>query len=495
MKQKAIIGAIESHVSQIEKLSQVKGLLLWDQETNMPAGATSQRAEQCAALEEILHSKWTDPGLIGWLADVDRSVLDERQSALVRVAKFEVDRKRKISVELAAEIARLIPISQQVWSDARKTGEFAQFKDVLSQVVALQRQQANALANGSEPYDALLAEFEPGMTARKIESMFTELRPGLVKLLAAIKESGSVCPRLDGNFPHDRQLVLAKELASSFGYDWDRGRLDQSTHPFTAGAFNDVRITTRLAQDTPLDCIYSTIHETGHAIYEQGVDQTLGLTILGSGASMGIHESQSRLMENQIGRGRPFCEYLFARMRDSFGNLGVNSASELYAAVNSVLPGFIRTEADEVQYNLHIMLRFDLERALMSGDLEVADLEAAWNDRFFADFGFEVDNASNGVLQDIHWSAGMFGYFPTYTLGNIYSAELYTCIREDLPNLDEDLVSGDTSALVGWLRERIHRYGRKTEPVPLMVQVAGHEPSGARLLSYLNEKFGELYEL
>ncbi|OZA07283.1 MAG: carboxypeptidase M32, partial [Rhodobacterales bacterium 17-64-5] len=301
---------------------------------------------------------------------------------------------------------------------ARAREDVAAFLPTLTEVVALKREEAAALAGGGDPYDALVDDHEPGMTGAAIAAMFSAMRPRLVALRE--KVLGAPAPKgVTGTFGQDAQLALSRELATVFGYDWSRGRIDLAVHPFSSGSGHDVRITTRVSDTDPFNCLYSTIHEVGHAAYEQGIDSGYALTPIGQGASMGVHESQSRTYENQLGRSRAFTGWLYGRMREVFGEFGIADADAFYRAVNRVHPGYIRTESDEVQYNLHVMLRFDLERALIRGTLEVADLEEAWNTRFRADFGVAVDRPSNGMLQDVHWSCGLFGYFPTYTLGNV----------------------------------------------------------------------------
>lgn len=492
-RQDSAFVALESYLAKTVRIGQAMTYLEWDIETHMPAGAASQRGEQVAALTEVRHARWVSSELGDLLEQAESSGLDERRQAVIREAKIERNRAVKVPVELSAEIARTKPVAGKTWENAKASADFGVFRPMLATMVELRRQEADALAEGGDRYDALLADYEPGMTGARIEGLFSGLRSGLVEILGHVRDSAANLPDISGRFRDDLQMKLARELASTFGYDWNRGRLDTSSHPFCCGSHNDVRITTRRKETDPLECLYATIHETGHALYEQGVDPALGSTVLGQGASMGIHESQSRILENQIGRSRGFCRHLFSRMCAVLGSAGVGSPEELYRAVNKVRRGFIRTEADEVQYNLHIMLRFDLERALVGGDLEVDDLEGAWNDRFAADFGFEVDNAANGVLQDAHWSHGLFGYFPTYTLGNIYSGELVDALFSDVPDLEDRLASGDTDALVAWLRHRIHRHGRQIEPSRLIAQAVGHSPTAEPLLRYLNAKFGELY--
>jgi carboxypeptidase Taq len=284
-------------------------------------------------------------------------------------------------------------------------------------------------------------------------------------------------------------------VATVFGYDWDAGRLDLAVHPSSNGDGGDVRITTRVDEADPRECLYATVHETGHAVYAQGLEPAQALLPAGMHASMGVHESQSRLFENQLGRSRAFCGWLWPAVTEAFGPTGLDGPEALYRAVNRVETGFIRTEADEVHYNLHVMLRFDLERALVDGALAPGDLEAAWNQRFEADFGLPVPDARRGVLQDVHWSVGLFGYFPTYTLGNVYAAELHAGLRRDLPDLDARLASGDIAPVRAWLSPRIHRRGRLLAPRALIAEAVGREPDGATLVAELETKYAALYGL
>jgi carboxypeptidase Taq len=340
----------------------------------------------------------------------------------------------------------------------------------------------------------MLADYEPGTTASELDQMFGALRPGLVALRGEILEKPPA-KSLQGFFDETVQLQIASELAQCFGYDLNCGRIDKAVHPFSSGSGQDVRITTRTDPSDPFNCFYSTIHEVGHGCYEQNVDPEYTLTAIGQGASMGVHESQSRIYENQLGRSRAFTEFLFAKMRAGFGDFGIESADEFYKAVNSVRNGFIRTEADEVQYNLHVLLRFDLERAMIAGDLQVQDLQSAWNDRFAADFGYEVPRASQGCLQDVHWSVGLFGYFPTYSLGNVYAGCLFERMTALNPDLDDQLRVGDLSKATAWLKESLQRHGALNLPRETITQACGAVPSEAPLLAYLQDKFSDLYDL
>ena len=300
---------------------------------------------------------------------------------------------------------------------------------------------------------------------------------------------------LKGLFGEDGQLALSAELARAFGYNMAHGRIDKAVHPFSSGSGLDVRITTRTVPTDPFNCFYSTIHEVGHASYEQGIDSAYLLTPLGRGVSMGVHESQSRIYENQLGRSRAFTGWLFERMRNTFDDFGIEDAETFYAVVNRCAPGFIRTEADEIHYNLHVALRFDLERDLIAGRLEAPDLPEAWNTRFEKDFGLKVDLPAHGVLQDVHWSEALFGYFPTYTLGNIYAGCLHVALRRDVPDLDDALAQGDTRPATHWLREKVQRHGGLYEPRDLITRATGAEPDVDPLLDYLDAKFSAIYGL
>ncbi|NPD15879.1 carboxypeptidase M32 [Xinfangfangia sp. D13-10-4-6] len=486
-----VYEALMAHARETAAIEQVAGRLSWDQETMMPRGAGAQRGEEMAAMEGVLHARRIDPRVGEWLAKVDPvEVVAKAQVARIRRS---YQRAMKVPARLSQEIARVTSLSQGIWAEARAGEAVANFLPTLSQVVDLKREEAAALASGGDLYDAMLDDYEPGMTGAECAAMFDALRPRLVALRERILASPRKPEALSGSFGADAQIRLSRRLAMVFGYDLQRGRVDTAVHPFCSGSGDDVRITTRVAEGDPFNCLYSTIHETGHAAYEQGVDSDLLLTPIGGGVSMGVHESQSRICENQLGRSRPFTEWLFGEMRDRFGEFGIQDPEAFYATVNRVSPGYIRTESDEVHYNLHVMLRFDLERALIAGDLAVADLEGAWNERSLADFGVAVDKPSNGMLQDVHWSIGLFGYFPTYTLGNLYAGCLNQALRRDLPGLDQDLAKGELGAANDWLRENLRRHGGIYSPRETIARACGEEPSAEPLLDYLETKFAGIY--
>lgn len=479
---------------ETEALAEVAGRLGWDQETVMPRGAAEQRGEEMGAMEAVLHARRTAPELGGWLEEIDDATLDEVGQAQMRHIRRTYERTMRVPARLAAEIARVTSVAQGKWAAAREEDDFAAFAPVLREVVQLRREEGAALADGGDVYDALLDDYEPGISAAEIAAIFDAMRPRLVALREKVLDRPEPVG-LAGPFDEGAQMKLSRQLARTFGYDMSRGRVDKAVHPFSSGSGNDVRITTRTAEYDPFNCIYSTIHETGHAAYEQNIDQAYLLTPLGRGVSMGVHESQSRIYENQLGRSRAFTGWLMGQMQEAFGDLGVTDPQAFYAAVNRVQKGYIRTEADEVQYNLHIMLRFDLERALVARELEVEDLEAAWNERFETDFGYPVDRASNGVLQDVHWSVGLFGYFPTYSLGNVYAGCLHEALRRDLPDLDAALAEGDLAPATDWLRDNLQVHGGLYTPREAIERASGRAPGPEPLLDYLEAKFSALYGL
>jgi carboxypeptidase Taq len=485
--------ALLAHARETAALESVAGRLSWDQETMMPRGAALQRGEEMAAMEGVLHARRTDERIAEWLDAVEPEG-EVAKAQVARVARAH-NRATKVPAALAQEIARVTSVAQGIWAEARAADEVAAFLPTLAEVVRLKREEGAALAQGGDAYDALVDDYEQGMTGADISALFDAMRPRLVSLRERILGAAHQPAELKGSFGAEAQLRLARDVAAAFRYDFSRGRIDIAVHPFSSGSGQDVRITTRVSESDPFNCLYSTIHEVGHATYEQNVDPDYLLTPIGQGVSMGVHESQSRIYENQLGRSAAFTGWLYGEMRDRFGDFGVSDAQAFYGAVNRVRPGYIRTEADEVHYNLHIMMRFDLERALIRGEIDVADLEEAWNTRFKADFGVAVDRPSHGMLQDVHWSVGLFGYFPTYSLGNVYAGCLHRSLREDVPDLDARMAAGDPSPATEWLREKVQRHGALMEPAEVIGQACGFVPNAGPLLDYLEAKFCDIYRV
>ncbi|MCF6273551.1 MAG: carboxypeptidase M32 [Rhodobacteraceae bacterium] len=482
------------HIKKTTALAQVSGLLSWDQETQMPPKGGTQRAEHMGAIEGVLHARRADPRIPEWISRIDQDGLDIAAKTNIAEAQKAFGTALKVPADLAEALAKHAAKAQGLWAKARAAQSFADFAPALREMVNLKRQEAAARQTGnSSLYDTLMDDYEPGMKTSEISGLLADLREGLVDLRARIADSGKVMPTLKGDFPADRQMALARALPEIFGYDWEAGRMDIAVHPFCSGNGGDVRLTTRVDASNPFDCIYSTIHETGHGVYEQNIPGADSLAPAHSYASMGVHESQSRMMENQIGRSRAFAEYLFPMFKAHFGDIGVETTDDFHRAVNNVRSSYIRTESDEVHYNLHIMMRFDLERALIEGDLEVDDLESAWNERFKADFGVTVDAPANGVLQDVHWSVGLFGYFPTYSLGNLYAGELFAKMQGDIKGLDDMISRGKLSEPLEWLHRNVHDHGRMKPPAQLIEDATGHKAGASALLEYLNAKFGDIY--
>ncbi len=487
------LSELLDHLKKTAALSQVSGLISWDQETMMPRDGAAQRAEQSGALASVIHARNADPRIPEWISRIDPNSLSAHDRRNVAEAQRSYDKATKIPARLAEESAKAASEGQRIWAEARQARDFVLFAPALKRNIDLAREEAACLAEpGTGLYDSLLDAFEPGARIAELQPMLEGMRPGLVALREKIAEKPE--PKaIEGHFPAEAQLLLARTIATRFGYDLNAGRIDTVVHPFCSGTGGDVRITTRTDEADPFNCLYSAVHETGHALYNQGL--TDAFMPAADYCSMGVHESQSRFWENQIGRSRPFADFLYPAMEGAFGELSLPGPDALFAAVNRVHSGFIRTEADEVHYNLHILLRFELERDLIAGALEVDDLEAEWNARFKRDFGAAVPDPSLGVLQDVHWSVGLFGYFPTYSLGNIYSACLDRAMRADMPDRDAMVRAAETQPILDWLRERIHVKGRLL-PAPDLIEAAtGEKPTAEPLIAYLEDKFGDLYDL
>ncbi|RUL86923.1 carboxypeptidase M32 [Tautonia sociabilis] len=485
-------------------LSSCSALLSWDEQTMMPPSGSSFRSEQLGLLAGLEHDRAADPRVGELLAIVEGSDLvadpESPEAVNVRELRRSFDRKTKLPRSLVEELARVTSRAQHEWVAARKARDFGRFLPWLGRVLSLKRQEADCVgAPSGDPYDALLDEYEPGATASQLSRLFDALRADLVPLVEAIagatdRPDPAV---LKGTFPVDRQKILGELVASSIGFDFDRGRLDTSAHPFCSGiAPGDCRITTRYRPDDFEESFFGVLHEVGHGLYEQGLDPDRFGTPMGASVSLGIHESQSRLWENLVGRGRPFWTHWFPIARRLFRDpLGHAEFDAFHRAINRVEPSLIRTQADEVTYNLHIIIRFDLERALLSGDLPPADLPSAWDERYRHDLGVVPPDASSGCLQDVHWSAGLIGYFPTYTLGNLYAAQLFDRATATLGDLDQSLSRGDALPLLHWLRDHIHRHARRHCPALLIQRATGSPPDPSPLVRSLRERYGPVYRL
>jgi carboxypeptidase Taq len=484
-------------------LESCAGVLGWDERTYMPHQGSVHRGEQMALLARLRHEMLTDRAIGELLSRVEGTALvadaDCDAAVNVREVRRVYDRAVKVPKALVEEIARVTTRCQQIWQEARQADDFAAFQPWLDKVVRLKREEAQAVGYRAVPYDALLDEYEPGATTSDISTTFKALREELVPLVAAIAASGRRPRRevLQGDFAVPRQEAFGRSTAAAIGFDFDSGRLDVTTHPFCSGIGpGDCRILTRYNPRAFPDAFFGILHEAGHGIYEQGLPAEHFGTPRGSCASLGVHESQSRLWENQVGRGRPFWDHFFAKAKEAFpAALGEVRPDDFYFAINDVRPSFIRVEADEATYNLHILMRFELEQALVSGDLQPPDVPGAWNEKVHHYLGLTPPTYALGCLQDIHWSMGGIGYFPTYTLGNLYAAQYMEQARADLPGLDDDFRKGEFGRLKGWLREKIHSQGQRYRAAKLCERVTG-KPLGHRpLLAYLREKYSCVYGL
>ena len=454
-----------------------------------------------ALLARLGHEMMTAPEIGQLLAEVEASDLVRDSEGVpavnVREIRRTYDRTTKLPKELVEELARTTTRAQQVWQEARAANDFAAFRPWLEKIVRLKRQEAQAIGYRDVPYDALLDEYEPGATTAEISRVFAELRRELTPLVGAILASGKQAPRqvLEGDFPVERQQEFGRAAAAAIGFDFDAGRLDVTTHPFCSGIGpGDCRITTRYNPRRFPDAFFGILHEAGHGIYDQGLDPEHFGTPMGSFVSLGIHESQSRLWENQVGRSRGFWEHFFPKARQTFPEaLGEVSLDQFVFAINDVRPSYIRVEADETTYNLHIILRFELEQALLRGDLQPADVPGAWDEKFEKSFGLKPPTDALGCLQDIHWSMGGLGYFPTYTLGNLYAAQFMEQARHDLGDLDADFRRGEFGRLKGWLNEKVHRPGQRWRAPELCRRITGRPLSHRPLLDYFQRKYAPLY--
>jgi len=502
MSENEKLHRLKTLLGEVWDLRMAAAVLSWDQETYMPRGGAEARGQQLSTLSRLAHIKFTAdeigqllddlaPAAAGWDPDSD-------EARLVKVVRRDYTKAVKVPAAFVAESAQVASQALMVWREAKAKSDFRLFEPHLERVVALRRQYADFFAPYEHVYDPLLDDFEPGLTTADVQRIFDALRPQQVALIRAI----AARPQVDNAFlyqPFDeqKQWDFGVEAITKFGYDWHRGRQDKSAHPFTTSfSVNDVRITTRIDPNYLGMGLFGTLHECGHALYELGVAQELDRTPLGHGASLAIHESQSRLWENLVGRSLPFWEHFYPRLQEFFPQqLGNVSLDAFYKGVNRVAPSLIRVEADEATYNLHIMLRLELEIALMEGTVAVKDLPEVWNAKMQEYLGVTPPDDAHGVLQDIHWAMGSIGYFSTYALGNLISAQWWELIRADIPNLDDQIRAGEFGELLGWLREHVHRHGAKFEPQELVRRVTGSDIDAAPYMRYLNEKYGEIYGL
>ncbi|MFW3147177.1 MAG: carboxypeptidase M32 [Thermoplasmatota archaeon] len=494
MKDSAFDEMLEIY-EEITRLKQLSDLLMWDQNTYMPPGSVGSRAAQNSLVTGLIHQRITSKRMGELLASMKESELSEQEQAMVREVRRDHERKSSIPEKLAREISKTEAEGTQIWVKAKQNNDFASFAPILGRMIDLKGQVTEHLGYAENPYDALLEDYEPYMTSREIRSIFGPLRAGLVNMVKKIADSGHEIDSspIMGSFPKEGQESLSKRILGDMGYDFERGRLDVTEHPFTVGSMDDTRITTKYNIEDLRPGIFGSIHEGGHALYEQGFLEENYCSPLAESVSLGIHESQSRFWENIIGRSLPFWEHYLPITGEHFPRLKRYDPVDIYRAVNTVAPSLIRVQADEVTYNLHILIRFELETKIFKGELDVKDIPEAWNERYEEFLGLRPKTDTTGCLQDIHWAVGYFGYFPTYTLGNLYSAQILDGMGRDVADLHSRVKRGEFGEILVWLRSRIHRHGRMYPAKELIRRATGYELSSDHFLSYVKEKYSGIY--
>ncbi|HOJ33676.1 MAG TPA: carboxypeptidase M32 [Candidatus Hydrogenedentes bacterium] len=496
-----LIATLREKLGTVCDLRSAARLLEWDQETYMPPKAAEERAQQLATLSALAHSLFVSPEIGALLEKLieKKDKLSQDDAVFVDVVRYDYERARRLPDTFVHSFTLETSRALQVWIEARKRSDFSMFLPCLERVVALNREKAEYLGYAKSPYDALLEDFERGMSVETIRPLFQELAEGLTKLVARISaRPAKAHPSwLAGEWPEVAKLEFSKRVLTDLGYDMEAGRQDKSVHPFsTSIGLCDVRITTRTTPDDLFKGLMATIHECGHALYSQGHDPKDQRTPLLDGASLGTHESQSRLWENFIGRSLPFWRHYLPVLRQYFpGRLDHVCPENVYEELNRVVPSCIRVDADECTYNLHIFLRFEIEVDLIENQVSSKEVPEIWNEKMKAYLGIDVPNAAQGCLQDIHWSHGAFGYFPTYALGNIYAAQFLNKMTSDIPSLWDQVASGDFSAILAWLREKVHRHNRRKLAAEILREATGQDVSVTYFLNYLEKKYSDLYNL
>jgi carboxypeptidase Taq len=489
----ATLAELERRLAEVKDLHASALALEWDQLVTMPRGGGPVRAEQLATLHRLAHERFVDPEvgrLLEELRPLEESLDPEsRDASLIRVARRDWEKASRVPPELTAEITRVASSAEEAWASAREASDYAAFRPWLDRNLELRRRYIECFDPAEDEYDVLLDDYEPGTTTAEVRAVFDAIKPELVALAADAADPDEPA-FMRGPFPEAEQERLSRHVVERFGASWDSFRLDRTLHPFCASfATTDIRLTTRYAEGD-LHSLFSSMHECGHGLYEHGVDPALERTLLCDGVSSGLHESQSRLWENIVGRSAPFWRWLFPEVQAAFpGPLGDIGVEEFHRAVNRVHPSLIRVDADEVTYGLHVIVRFELEQELISGRLSTADLPHAWNERYAAYLGVEVPDDRSGVLQDIHWAFNGFGYFPTYQLGNVMSAQIWERATEALPELEADIETGEFGRLGAWLRENLYALGRKLTPRETLERVAGGPLDAEPYLRYLRSKY------
>ncbi len=500
MKEK--IDSLNALSADIASLNGISALLNWDQLVNMPPGGVEDRSQQAALIGGMLHDRITSPKLGELISDLENEIgdlnADNENARLVRKAKWTFDQFVKIPKEKVMEFMIVTTQANEVWVKARQNNDFASFQPVLQRIVEMRRELAEYFKPYDHVYDPLLDMYEPGMKTADVKQIFDDLRPKQVELIKAIRSAKQVENSfLKQDYDKSLQDKFGRHVITRFGYDWNRGRLDTTPHPFTIGfGLGDVRITTRYPEADGVSALFSTMHESGHAMYSQGCDPKFSRTFLQEASSLAFHESQSRMWENLIGRSKEFWTFFYPTFQMLFSeHLGNVDLETFYKGINRVEPSLVRVEADEATYNLHIMLRLEIEIGLMEKSIEAKDLPEIWNSKMQEYLGVTPPNDSLGVLQDVHWSGGMIGYFSTYALGNLLSAQLWEKMLQAHPNIPDEIAQGKFSTILAWLRENVHQYGARYDPQELIIKITGSRINAEPYLRYLNKKYREIYSL
>ncbi len=496
------LARLKEILAEVDDLSRASALLEWDQQAYAPRGSAESRGQQMGTLNKIGHERFTSPET-GQLLEALKKIAkdwdpDSDDARLIQVTAKRHERAVKVPSAMVVEKAEITSLAAQAWQEARSKSDFPIFRPHLEKVLDWTQRFAKLFEPVDHPYDALLDEYEPGMKTAEVQAIFDSVRPKQVELIKAIAAKPAIDESmLHKHFPEKAQWDFGVEVVTAFGFDWERGRQDKVAHPFMTNlGYGDQRITTRVYEGFYNAHIFGTMHESGHALYEQGIPKELARSPLYNGASLSVHESQSRLWENLVGRSKPFWSHFYPKLQKAFPEqLGKVKMEGFYRAINRVAPSFIRVEADEATYNLHIMLRLGLEIDLLDGKVAVKDLPRVWNERFNSYLGITPPDDAKGVLQDVHWSYALMGYFPTYALGNLISAQLWEVIQRELPDLEQQIAKGEFGALLAWLREKLHRHGAKFEPQEIVQKITGSKIDGAAYIRYLQKKFRQIYAL
>ncbi len=495
--------ALTTRLKQIRNLNRAGAVLRWDMETQMPPGGASARGDQLATLSRVAHEMFiadeTGQLLEDAEAELNGSNYDSDEASMMRIVREDFDEAVRQPSDFVEAFTELRSRAHVAWKQAREESNFSTFEPLLTEVVDMSRQLAEYLGYEETAYDALLGQYERGMTTAQVADIFAHHKPALIDLIAEVSE---VDERVDDTvlrqaFPVEKQKAFGEMVAAAYGYSFDRGRLDISVHPFSISfSKNDARITTRYDDNWLNPALFGTMHEAGHAMYEQGIGENLEGNMLGTGTSLGVHESQSRMWENLVGRSKNFWTWALPKLKETFpAEFGDVDLDTFYKAINKVTKQFIRVEADEATYNLHVMLRFEIEQAMLSGDIAIKDVPAVWNTKFEESFGIVPPNDTRGCLQDIHWAHGYIGYFATYALGNLLSVQYYNKAVEERPSIPDDIANGKFDTLLTWLNENIHQHGRKFTGNELTQRVTGEGIQSDDYIKYLQTKFRDVYGL